>query len=204
MTIRLRELDNRERVEILRYMHDENQDPAFRQRLKIVWFAHQGWSSPQMKSMVDLHPATIRKWIRKFNEKGVLGLQVRRGGGAPARISLGQKAEIIRVASREPGEIGLSFKRWSLPKIRDYLRREGIVDEVSTEWIRKILRSAGITLSRSRVVTPAASQPAAAAAAGASTAPVQTPTPLERPLVVERKARPTIASKRVEPSTQSD
>lgn len=183
MTIRLRVLENRERIEILRNMHDPQQEPAFRQRLRIVWFAHQGWSAPQMKSMVDLHPATVRKWIRKFNEKGLNGLRVRRGGGAPARISLGQKAEIIRVASKEPHELGLAFKRWSLPKIRDYLRREGIVDEVSTEWIRKILRSAGITLSRSRV-------------------PIETqnaPTPSRHDsMIVERKARPTMASKKVE------
>ena len=185
MTIRLRVLENRERIEILRNMHDPQQEPAFRQRLRIVWFAHQGWSAPQMKSMVDLHPATVRKWIRKFNEKGINGLKVRRGGGAPARISLGQKAEIIRVASKEPSELGLNFKRWSLPKIRDYLRREGIVDEVSTEWIRKILRSAGITLSRSRVPIE----------------PQATPTPARRDsVIVERKARPTMASKKVEQS----
>ncbi len=184
MTIRLRNLENRERIEILRNMHDPQQDPAFRQRLKIVWFAHQGWSAPQMKSMVDLHPATVRKWIRKFNERGIQGLRVRRGGGAPARITLGQKAEIIRVASKEPNELGLSFRRWSLPKIRDYLRREEIVDEVSTEWIRKILRSAGITLSRSRVPAQTQTETAAPRREGS--------------VLVERKSRPTIASKKVE------
>ncbi len=181
MTIRLRSLENRERIEILRLMHDERQEEAFRQRLRIVWFAHQGWSAPQMKSMVDLHPATVRKWIRKFNEKGIQGLKIRRGGGAPARITLGQKAEIVRVASKEPHELGLNFRRWSLPKIRDYLRREQVVDEVSTEWIRKILRSAGITLSRSRV-------PVAEPRVVAPSEPV-----------VERKARPTLASKKVDP-----
>jgi len=187
MTIRLRNLENRERIEILRNMHDEKQDPAFRQRLRIVWFAHQGWSAPQMKSMVNLHPATVRKWIRKFNEKGIQGLRVRRGGGAPPRISLGQKAEIVRIASKEPRELGLGFRRWSLPKIRDYLRREEIVDEVSTEWIRKILRSAGVALSRSRT-------------AAAAARPEEAPAKKAAEVVVERKSRSTMASKSVEPS----
>jgi len=189
MTIRLRSLENRERIEILRLMHDPKQDPALRRRLRVIWFAHQGWSAPQMKNMVHFHAATIRKWVRKFNEKGLHGLQIRRGGGAPARISLGQKAEIIRIASRDPQEIGLPFQRWSLPKIRDYLRENNILEDVSTEWIRKILRSAGIVLSRTRVAT----KPAQAV-----------PPERRRDLVVERKARATVASKKTQtPSASS-
>jgi transposase len=139
-----------------------------------------------MKNMIHLHPATVRKWVRKFNEQGIQGLQIRRGGGAPARISLGQKAEIIRIASKDPQELGLPFRRWSLPKIRDYLRTNQILDEVSTEWIRKILRSAGIVLSRSRLATKPAQEAA---------------TSRRREPVVERKARTPVASKKAHSSS---
>jgi transposase len=151
MTIRLRALKKREREDILAVMRDHREDLACRERLQIIWFAHRGWSAPQIKASTLFHAATIRRWIRAFNKGGIDALRALRYRlGVQPRITVAQKENIVQIALQNPRDLGCLFDQWSLPKLRDYLRGQEIVDEISIEWIRKILKAAGIIFSRPR------------------------------------------------------
>jgi hypothetical protein len=67
----------------------------------------------QIAALLDCHPATVRRWIGRFNREGLAGLADRPRSGRPA---LGGRQLASRIAAllRRPGP-------WTLPRIRRYL-----------------------------------------------------------------------------------
>ena len=44
-----------------------------------------------------------------------------------------------------PADHGLPFSTWSLSKLADYLVAQGVVDDISHEGLRKLLRDEGVS-----------------------------------------------------------
>jgi len=67
----------------------------------------------QIAALLDCHPATVRRWIRRFNDEGLAGLADRPRSGRPP---LGGPRLASRIAAllARPGP-------WTLPRIRRYL-----------------------------------------------------------------------------------
>jgi transposase len=74
-----------------------------------------GLSAAQVGDLLDCHPATVRRWIGRFNTEGLAGLAGRPGCGRPP---LGGKRLARRIAAllQRPGP-------WTLPRIWRYLGR---------------------------------------------------------------------------------
>jgi hypothetical protein len=53
---------------------------------------------------------------------------------------LPQRREIKKVALSRPGDHGLPFSTWSLSKLAEFLVAEGVVDDISHEGLRVLLR----------------------------------------------------------------
>ena len=49
-----------------------------------------------------------------------------------------------------PKDLGLPFTQWSLSKLQESVVKMGIVESISHEWVRKILKARGITYQRSK------------------------------------------------------
>lgn len=54
-----------------------------------------------------------------------------------------QKAAICRIADPSPQDLGLSFGRWSLSKLRTYLIRQGMVQKISRKHLGRVLKKGG-------------------------------------------------------------
>ncbi len=119
--------------------HRGNAD--MRKRAYIILLSAQGYTVPQISLQVGLHPINVRKWIHRFNLYGLSGLQSGKSPGRPPRFTDEQKQTIVRLAQISPSHLGLPFKRWSLQRLREYLITSGVVDTISAETIRQILRS---------------------------------------------------------------
>src|SRR5690349_7115878 len=67
----------------------------------------------QIAALLDCHPATVRRWISRFNDEGLAGLADRPRCGRPP---LGGRRLTGRIAALldRPGP-------WTLPRIRRYL-----------------------------------------------------------------------------------
>lgn len=86
----------------------------------------------------------VRRVLHEFNESGVGALESKWSGGPAVGISPQARDEVCRIARCKPAELGLVFTVWSLSKLADYLARNGAVDRISTEAVRKILKANGI------------------------------------------------------------
>jgi transposase len=82
-------------------------------RAVIVLLSAHGLAPAQIADLLDCHPATVRRWISRFNREGPAGLADRLRCGRPA---LGGRQLTSRIAALldRPGP-------WTLPRIRRYL-----------------------------------------------------------------------------------
>jgi hypothetical protein len=70
------------------------------------------------------------------------------GGGSSCRRSCARdrRREIKKIAKAKPAEIDLPFSTCSLAKLADFLVAEGVVDDISHEGLRVLLREESVTL----------------------------------------------------------
>jgi transposase len=83
-------------------------------RAVMVLLSLHGLPPSQIAELLDCHPATVRRWISRFNSEGLAGLADRPRSG---RRRLGGRRLTSRIAAllSRPGP-------WTLPRIRQYLR----------------------------------------------------------------------------------
>ena len=90
----------------------------------------------------------MRDVIRNFNADGFGSLYPRYKGGRPPKFTLAQRREIKKIAKSRPAEHDLPFSAWSLSKLAEFLVAEGVVDDISHEGLRVLLREEGVTFQR--------------------------------------------------------
>jgi transposase len=56
-------------------------------RAKIILFKDDGYTFPEIRMTTNHHYANIRKWIHRFNEKGIEGIISRKHLHKPIKIS---------------------------------------------------------------------------------------------------------------------
>lgn len=90
----------------------------------------------------------VRNVIHNFNADGFDSLYPKYKGGRPKTFTLPERREIKKIAKSRPAEHGLPFSAWSLTKLADFLVAEGVVDDISHEGLRILLREEGVTFQR--------------------------------------------------------
>lgn len=83
-----------------------------------------------------------------FNADGFESLYPKYKGGRPRTFTLPERREIKKTAKSKPAEHGLPFSTWSLAKLADFLVAEGVVDDISHEGLRVLLREEGVSFQR--------------------------------------------------------
>lgn len=143
MALYVRELEEDEWAELEMMLERQDGDvPA--QRLMIILLSAQGHKVQEVSREVNLHPINVRKWIHRFNADGMDGLRSGKSPGRPPVFSEEQRNEIVALANSDPRKMGLPFSQWSLQRMRKYLVDNGIVEQISVETIRQVLRAHGV------------------------------------------------------------
>jgi transposase len=80
-------------AELKRLEHGEkNADRA--RRLRIIILGKEGWTAPSIATAVGLSRRICQRWVRRYNELGLEGLNDRRGRKSTSPLSPQQEAEI--------------------------------------------------------------------------------------------------------------
>ena len=143
MALYVRKLEEEEWDELERTIQNMENDVSI-QRLMIILLSAQGQKVQEISREVDLHPINVRKWIHRYNKHGLDGLRSGKSPGRPPVFSEAQRTAIVEIASADPASLNLPFNQWSLQRLRKYLIDDEVVDQISVETIRQILRAHGI------------------------------------------------------------
>jgi transposase len=137
-------LQNHERESLERLVAGD--DISLRQRALIVLLSsEERYRVPEIAPMVGLHMDKVRKWITRFNDQGMKGLQpAHRKPGPREKFDGKARKQIIDIAATSPRQLGQLRTRWTLDSLRDYLVDHNVVSEISRESLRQILLNADL------------------------------------------------------------
>lgn len=90
----------------------------------------------------------VRDVIHNFNADGFDSLYPKCKGGRPKTFTLPERREIKKIVKSKQTEHDLPFSTWSLNKPADFLVVEGVVDDISHEGLRIMVREEGVSFQR--------------------------------------------------------
>lgn len=128
-------------------------DPESGYRARIILLRDQGYTVPEIRRITNYHDNNIRKWIHRFNEKGIDGIISRKHIRNAHKITDDIERKIIEIASNDPRKYKLKFSTWSLRVLAGYIMEEKkLVDSISHTEIKNVLVKHGIEWRNSKIV----------------------------------------------------
>jgi transposase len=146
--LRVREIDDDEGRRLVRIIRRGSGSVVTWRRAQMVLLSAQGMDVPAIAKVAFTSEDRVRDVIRNFNADGFGSLYPKYKGGRPPKFTLRQRREIKKIAKAKPAEHDLPFSTWSLAKLAEFLVAEGVVDDISHEGLRILLREEGVTLQR--------------------------------------------------------
>jgi transposase len=146
--VRAREIDDDEGRRLVRVVRRGSGSVVTWRRAQMVLLSAQGMDASAIAKVAFTSEDRVRDVIRNFNADGFGSLYPKYKGGRPPKFTLGQRREINKIAKARPAEYDLPFSTWSLAKLADFLVAEGVVDDISHEGLRVLLRAEGVTFQR--------------------------------------------------------
>ncbi len=127
MTIRVRALSAEETSQLMDLARSHKRGAGLVRRAQIVLHAAvERLSAPEIAARMELCGETVRFWLKRFNERGLQGLEEDMRSGRPPTCSVAERSVVIRAALTRPTELGLPFACWTLDRLAAYLSEQGI------------------------------------------------------------------------------
>ena len=147
----LRLITDDERNVLYDIMEEDDKESGY--RAKIILLKDEGYIVPEIRMATNHHDVNIRKWIHRFNEKGIEGIVSRKHMHKPIKITPEIEKKIVEIAVKNPRDCyHLSFSTWSLRVLAGYISKElNLVNTISHTEIRNILLKHGIRYRRSKI-----------------------------------------------------
>jgi transposase len=146
--VRVREITNDEGNRLLRIVRRSTGSVVTWRRAQMILLSAQGMDAARIAQVTFTSPDRVRDVIHNFNTDGFDALYPRYRGGRPPTFTLSQRQEIKRMALSRPSDHDLPFSTWSLAKLADFLVAEGVVEDISHEGLRALLREQGVSFQR--------------------------------------------------------
>ena len=146
--LRVREIDDDEGRRLVRIIRRGSGSVVTWRRAQMVLLSAQEMAVPAIAKVAFTSEDRVRDVIRNFNADGFDSLYPKYKGGHPPKFTLAERRDIKKIAKSKPAEHDLPFSTWSLAKLADFLVAEGVVDDISHEGLRVLLRQEGVTFQR--------------------------------------------------------
>jgi transposase len=143
--VQVRGIDDDEGQRLLRIVRRGTGSVVTWRRAQMVLLSAQGMPATRIAEVTFTSADRVRDVIRNFNDDGFASLYPKYSGGRPRTFTLPERREIKKIAKSKPAEHGLPFSAWSLAKLADFLVAEGVVDDISHEGLRVLLRDEGVS-----------------------------------------------------------
>ena len=140
----VREITNDEGNRLLKIVRRSSGSVVTWRRAQMVLLSAQGMDVAQITKVAFTSPDRVRAVIHNFNDDGFDSLYPKYSGGRPPTFTLPERREIKKIALSRPQDHDLPFSTWSLSKLADFLVAEGVVDDISHEGLRALLREEGV------------------------------------------------------------
>jgi transposase len=146
--LRVREIDDDEGRRLVRIVRRGSGSVVTWRRAQMVLLSAQGMDVAAIAKVAFTSDDRVRDVIGNFSADGFDSLYPKYKGGRPPKFTLAQRREIKKIAKSRPADHDLPFSTWSLSKLAEFLVAEGVVDDISHEGLRTLLREEGVSFQR--------------------------------------------------------
>ena len=143
--IRVREISPEEGNRLLRIVRRSSGSVVTWRQAQMVLLSAQGMDVAQIAKVAFTSADRVRAVLHNFNADGFDSLYPKYAGGRPPTFTLPQRQEIKKIALSRPADHDLPFSTRSLSKLAEFLVAEGVVDDISHEGLRTLLREEGVS-----------------------------------------------------------
>lgn len=141
--LQVRELTAWEQASISRLSHSRTAAASQVERAKIIERLAEGQRVPEVAQALQIKERKVRQWLKRFNERGLDGLQEQKRSGRPATYSPEQISEVVAAALTKPDQLRQPFGHWTLDRLETSLNEErGIA--IKRSRINEILQAQGL------------------------------------------------------------
>jgi transposase len=149
--IRVREISNDEGRRLLKIVRRSSGSVVTWRRAQMVLLSAQRMDVAQIAKVAFTSEDQVREVLHNFNDDGFDSLYPKYAGGRPPTFTLPQRQAIKKISLARPQDHDLPFSTWSLSKLAEFLVAEGVVDDISHEGLRVLLRESPTVLATCRV-----------------------------------------------------
>jgi len=119
--LQVRELSDKERESIQQTARSRTAAVRQVERARIIQASSEGQSVTEIATRLQLQEAKVRKWIKRFNDDGLPGLEDAARSGRPATYTPEEVSAVVASALTDPQALGLPFASWTLDRLAAYL-----------------------------------------------------------------------------------
>jgi transposase len=145
-----RPLGPQERATIEKLMRSRTAPAGIYQRACIISWSSEGQTPSEIAARLGHKFDNVAKWIRRFNEEGLAGLEEKPGRGRKPSITPTQALEVVETALSDPGWLKLGFTVWSVRRLRGYLLQSGRFTHLAVGTLYAILRGTDLVIRQCR------------------------------------------------------
>jgi transcriptional regulator with GAF, ATPase, and Fis domain/uncharacterized protein HemY/transposase len=137
----VRKLTENEQLILADWQKSEDAEKA--RRAKVIILSASGKTAVEISQEMGFHPDNLKKWIRKFNQEGINGIEILKRG-PKNRFTDEQITAIVDLYKKSPKNLGLGFTVWTPQKLAIEAVKLGIVSQISHVTMREILKDNNI------------------------------------------------------------
>ncbi|BDI29119.1 hypothetical protein CCAX7_35400 [Capsulimonas corticalis] len=145
MYLKLRDLTAEERTTLDRIARSRTEAVRLVERAKMILAINEGQSGPEIARQFGCDADKVYRWVHRFYDQGLDGLQDKRRSGRPRIYTPDQYAEVIGTALTSPQELHLPFASWTLDRLAAYLKEQKNI-AMGRNRIDQILIAEGLLL----------------------------------------------------------
>jgi transposase len=143
--VRVRDTTTEEGNRLLRIVRRTSGSVVTWRRAQMVLLSAQAMDVARIAQVTFTSQDRVRDVLHNFNLDGFDSPYPRYAGGRPPTFTSAKRRATKQAALSRPVDHDLPFSTWSLAKLADFLVAEGVVDDISHEGLRVLLREEGVS-----------------------------------------------------------
>ena len=139
----------KQKVEKLKLFLKSTRSPNEKDRARAILKLIEGRSRFEVAGFLDINVKTLDTWQRAFKKKGVNGLRSAPQTGNNNKLSLKKKKSVKKtINSKTPEELGLKGKFWTVPLLKQYVKKKYGIAYKSPVSYQRLFKYCGFTFHK--------------------------------------------------------
>lgn len=110
-----------------------------RRRLAVVRVS-EGYDPAEVAEFLGVHPASVRKWWKAYQQHGAAALTAKPVPGRPPKLTQAREIEVIRWLHKNPKSFGFATELWTAQRVAQVIERKWGVKfhpNYLSEWLSR-------------------------------------------------------------------